>query len=451
MTHIIDSRFYGDGFGTEELRNVFDDCRRYQRWLEVEVALATVQGELGVIPVEAAEEIARQGKIENLDLDRIAEGIKRTNHSLVPLIREVQRLCKDGLGEFIHYGATTQDIQDTASSMEMREVLNIVERDLKRFSGQLADLAEAHRETLTVGRTHGQQAMATTLGYRVSVWLRECMRHLQRIEQARERIAVVSLFGGVGTMSVLPRGIETMQKVAQLLALRAPMVSWHTARDSVAEFVSLMAMISASVGKIGNEIYVLAKNEIGELAEGHSEGKVGSSTMPHKRNPEIAEQVALLARLARYTSGKALEAMVVEHDRDGRAWRMDWVSIPEVSCYTGAGLSLAIGLLEGLKVESTRMRENFDFGGDFLASESLMMFLGESLGKQTAHRLVYQAAMVAHDCGGELIDELLSAPELSDFAGRETLVELADPASQIGEAIRLTDEAVARSRKELVR
>ena len=451
MAHIIDSQFYGDGYSTAEMRQIFDDVTRYQRWLDVEAALADTQAELGVIPAEAAEEIKANAQVDRIDLDRVAQGVKKTNHSLVPLLREVQGLCRDSLGEFIHYGATTQDIQDTASSLEMRDVLDVAQRDLTRIAELLLGLAQTHRDTLMAGRTHGQQAMATTFGYRVSIWLREVIRHLERLQQARPRIAVASLFGGVGTMSVLPDGVSTLQGLARRLGLHAPTVSWHTARDGVAEMVSLLAMVSGTLGKIANDIYVLAKNEVGELSEGHTEGKVGSSTMPHKRNPELAEQVALLARLSRYGASKAMEAMVVEHDRDGRAWRMDWISIPETACYTGAALSLTINLLEGLEVHADRMRDNLSVQGDFLASEALMMLLGKSFGKQTAHHLVYQAAMRAHDAGSSLIAELLATDVLEDYSGREALKQLADPASQLGAAQELTDRAIELSRRDLQR
>ncbi len=449
MSHIINSDLYGDGFSTAEMRDVFADERRLQRWLDVEVALARVQARLGVIPAEAAEEIAAHAHVEGLDLVEIAAEIKRTDHSLVPLLGAVQRRCRANLGEYIHYGATTQDIQDTASVLEMRDVLDIVRRDLKTIAGTLADLAETHRETVMAGRTHGQQAMATTFGYKVSIWLREVLRHLVRLQQARPRILVVSLFGGVGTMSALPRGVETMAGVAAELGLDAADVSWHTARDAVAEHVTLMAMITATLGKIGNEIYTLAKNEFGELAEAHAEGRLGSSTMPHKRNPETAEQVALLARLSKYASSQAIEAMVVEHDRDARAWRVDWVAIPEVSCFAAAALSATSSLLDGLEVNAERMAANLAVKGDFLASECLMMALGEKLGKQTAHHVVYQAAMAAHATDAGLVEVLVQSTEVIECGEADRLQQLADPRHQLGAAVALTDAAVARSRVEL--
>jgi adenylosuccinate lyase len=222
MGHIIDSRFYGNGYSTAETRAIFDDSKRHQRWLDVEAALATTQGELGVIPMEAAQEIAAQAHLGNVDATRVAEGIAKTNHSLVPLLREIQAACKDGLGEYIHYGVTTQDVEDTGAILEVRDVLDILERDLATVATLLADLAEEHRDTVMAGRTHGQHALPTTFGYRVAIWLGEVMRHLERIRQARPRICVVSIFGGVGTLGAVPHGLATMQGVAATAVLQDP-------------------------------------------------------------------------------------------------------------------------------------------------------------------------------------------------------------------------------------
>ncbi len=449
MSHIVDSQFYGDGFSTPEIRAIFSDKTRYQRWLDVEAALALVQGELGVIPAEAAREIASKAKLENVNLERVREGIKRTNHSLVPLLREIQQACRDGLGEFIHYGATTQDIEDTGAVLEMRDSFDLVHRDLKAVAWILADLAERHRTTLMAGRTHGQQALVTTFGYRLAVWLREVIRHLKRMRQSRERIFVVSLFGGVGTMSVLPKGVETMKTLAERLGLMPAEVSWHTARDSVAEFATLMAMIASTLGKISNEIYVLAKTEFGELEEAHTPGKLGSSTMPHKRNPEICEQVVMLARLTKYQAAMAMESMVVEHDRDGRSWRMDWVSVPEVSFYTSAAVHLTRNLLDGLVVRTEKMAENLRLQKDFLFSEALMIELGKVMGKQTAHHVVYEAAMEAHNQRSSIVDRLMENPEVRTRFDRPALEAITEPTRHLGEALSMADHAVALSRREL--
>jgi len=240
-----------------------------------------------------------------------------------------------------------------------------------------------------------------------------------------------------------------MNGLAHRLGLQPSEVSWHTARDSVAEFVTLTAMIAATLGKVCNEIYVMAKTEFGELAEPHTPGKLGSSTMPHKRNPEICEQVAMLGRLTKYLAAMALESMVVEHDRDGRSWRMDWVSVPEVCCYTAAAAHLTTQLLDGLVVNVHRMAENLRLQKDFLFSEALMMELGKAMGKQTAHHVVYEAAMAAHDQATSIVDRLMENPEVRSHFDRESLEKITDPSSHLGAAITMTDEAIACSRRDL--
>lgn len=451
MGHIIDSQFYGNGYTTPEMRAIFDDKTRHQRWLDVEAALALVQGELGVIPLEAANEIARQANLKNVNAERVAEGIANTNHSLVPLLKEIQGACRDGMGEYIHYGVTTQDIEDTGAILEIRDVLDVLEAGLRTVATTLANLAERHRDTVMAGRTHGQQAIPTTFGYRVAVWLQEVMRHRQRLEQARPRICVVSIFGAAGTRSALPQGLATMQGVARKLGLETADISWHTARDNIAEFVTLTALIAASLGKIANEIYVLAKTEFGEVAEPHHPGKLGSSTMPHKRNPELCEQVVLLGRMTKYQAGMALESMAVEHDRDGRAWRMDWVSVPEVSHFTAAALSMSAQLLDGLVVNTDRMAANLRIQKDFMFSEALMIALGETIGKQTAHTLVYESAMTAHTEGTSIIDQLLRQTKVTAHHTRQTLEAITDPTRHLGETGTMTDAAVAAARAQLGR
>ena len=451
MAHIIDSRLYGDGFSTAEVRALFNESQRLQRWIKIECMLAKVQGNLGIIPRLASDEICKHSEGIELDMEQLVGGVRATHHSLTPLLKALQNNCSGNYGEYIHYGATTQDIQDTGTALEMKEVLCIVQRDVRAVIKLLIDKAIKHKETLMVARTHGQQAMATTFGFKISVWIHELLRHLTRLEQARPRILVVSLSGAVGTMSVLEKPIETMRGLAMELGLEPAPISWHTARDIIAEYACLLSMITATVGKIGNEIFTLTSNECGELREGQGAKQVGSSTMPHKRNPEGAEQIALLARLAKYSCSQALETMVVEHERDGRAWRMDWTIIPEISCYAAACLEHCKQLIVKLEVDEHRMRSNLNLMRDLLSSERLMIFLGSYLGKQTAHAIVHDAAIEAHTSDKNLIDVLLTYPQVTDACSSESLEDMRDPRSQLGAAIELTEAAIEEAEQQLNR
>lgn len=449
MTHITESKFYGKRFTTPEMRLIFADETRYQRWLNIEAALALVQGELGVIPIEAAEEIAQKAKLENLDLERVKIDLELTSHSLVPLLREVQRVCRGGLGEYIHYGATTQDIQDTATMLEMLDAFRIIRRDVRAIAQTLTELATQHKETLMVGRSQGQYALTTTFGYRMAIWLDELLRHLKRMDEAEERIFVISLFGGVGNMSCLPRGIETMRMLAKRLHLNPANTSWHTARDRIAEFVMLLSMTASTLGKICNEIYVLSRTECSELAEPYTPGKLGSSTMPHKRNPEVSAQVVLLARMTKYNVAMSLEAMIAEDDRDLRSLRADWICIPEVCSYTAAAATLCGKLLKKLDICQDKMATNLKVQEDFIFSEQYMIALGEIIGKQSAHSVVYEASMQAYESGQPIINHLLKHPQVENHLSRSELEDIQSPANRIGAAKELTQAIIDQSNRYL--
>ena len=451
MTHITESEFCGKRFTTPEMRLVFADGTRYQRWLDIEAALALVQASLEVIPSDAGDEIAEKAKLENLDLGRVKIDLERTGHSLVPLLRELQRVCRDSLGEYVHYGATTQDIQDTATMLEMLDAFKLIQRDVKAIAQTLTELANQHQETLMVGRSQGQHALTTTFGYRLAIWLDELLRHLSRMDEAKERIFVISLFGGVGNMSCLPKGIETMHMLAKRLNLMPANTSWHTARDRIAEFVMLLSMTASTLGKICNEIYVLSRTECSELAEPYTLEKLGSSTMPHKRNPEVSAQVVLLARMTKYNVAMSLEAMIAEDDRDLRSLRADWVFIPEVCSYTAAAAHLCAKLLQELDVCQDNMAKNLKAQKDFIFSEEYMMVLGKILGKQSAHSLVYEASMRAYDSGEPIVNHLMEHPQVQQFFSRSQLEALQAPTNRIGAAKELTQAIIDKSRSYLSR
>jgi len=383
-SHIVDSRFYRGAYTTEEARRVFCDKYRYQRWIEIEAAMASAQADLGIIPKWAAEALNEKAHIRYLDLEAIKEGIKTTSHSLLPLLRAWQGVCDDAAGEFIHFGATTQDIQDTAQVLEVRDILAIVERDLTAVIRQMIDLAQRYSGLVTIGRTHTQHALSMTLGLKLAVWLDELWRNYERLRQCKERVLVTQLFGGVGTMDAFgDKGFELLSQFSQRLRLEAPLTAWHASRDRGAEFLATMAMIAGTCAKIGNEIRCLARSETGELEEPCQMGKVGSSTMPHKRNPEMCEQVIVLARLIKANAGLGFEGMINEHERDYRAVRLEWVTITDTSLFVCGLLSLMKSILKGLIVHEDRIRENVDNAATLISTEALMFFLGETIGKQT--------------------------------------------------------------------
>lgn len=445
--HITDSRFHGGGYATAESRRIFCDQCRLRRWLRVEVALASCQERLGMVAPGTAARISYASEPGRIDLDALAPEFRRTGHSLVPLLRGLRTACDDASGEMAHLGATTQDIQDTAQSMEMREVLTGVDAAVRAMVETLTGLAEAHAESLMPGRTHGQPALPTTFGLKVAGWLDELLRHAERLAQLRPRVLTAQLAGGVGTMAGFGgRGRELLALFAHDLDLGVPAVGWHAARDRVAEFGAALAMLTGTLARIADEIRVLSRAEIGEVAEGWQYGRVGSSTMPHKRNPERSAQVVLLARLVRAHASLGIEAMVQEHERDSRGLRMEWVAVADVSHYTLAALDILNEVLSGLQVDSERMAANAWAEAESLCTEAVMLALTPSLGRQSAHVLVYELSQRAQSEGTRLRDCLLTDPVVTARLSAAEVDTLLDPSCYLGEARELTGLALDRAR-----
>ncbi|HEX2046135.1 MAG TPA: adenylosuccinate lyase family protein [Acidimicrobiales bacterium] len=437
-SQIADSRFHGHNYSTPASRRIFcDDCR-IRRWIRVEAALAESEAELGLIPSDAAEAIVTAARSGSVDLDAIADGIRRTSHSLVAVLHGLQDACAGDAGQYVHYGATTQDIQDTGQALEMRDVLDEVDNDLRGVVARLAELARAERDTLMIGRTHARPALPITFGLKVAGWLDELLRHADRLAEARARVLVAQLAGGAGTMAAFgDRGPKLLESFATRLGLGVPLVGWHVARDRVAEYVVTLAMLAATLARIAEEVSVLARPELGELRPRFTHGHVGSSTMPHKRNLESCEQVVVLARLARSAAALALEAMVGEHERDGRSLRLEWPAVADVSHSTLAALRIVDEVLERLMVDGEHMAEQARRVADDICSEALMLTLAARMGKQNAHALVYELSQAAQSEGRSL-KEAVGA-----HLAPEEVEAVFDPGRYLGSSGELVDGAVA--------
>lgn len=446
-SHITDSGFYSRGYTTAEARAIYCDFRRLQRWLDVEAALALAQGELDLIPGAAAARLAATAHLELCDLEAIKQGIAATGHSLIPLLDEWQKAAGPEAARYCHYGATTQDIQDTAQALELQDVCAVIGRDLAILIELLADLAAGYRTQVIIGRTHGQHALPTTLGLKFAVWLDELLRHADRLAECRRRLPVSQLFGGVGTMAALGKAPwKLLESFSARLDLVTPVTPWHTARDRGAEFVANLALLTGTLAKVANEICQLAKDETGELEEPFHMGKIGSTTMPHKRNPEMCEQVVVLARLVKACSGVCLDGLINEHERDYRAVRLEWVGITDASLYSCGALDLMKNILRGLIVHPERINQNLAGSACLISTEALMFLFGDKIGKPAAHQLLYEASMEARN-SGRLLTELLAAHPLiaGKFSGKE-IQEAVDPAGHTGMAAQITDQVVENAR-----
>lgn len=402
-THISDFTLYGSSWTTPETSELFSEESLVRGWVEVMVALAQVQAEYELIPAEAAREIS--SAFANLDIDgellaEAGQDFRKSNHSLIGLIRALQQRCGKSGGEWLCYGATVHDITDTHMCRTLITVLDLFVSRIAQLEQDLARLALEHRNTPMCGRTHGQVGLPITFGYKVATWLDEFERHRQRLNELRARLAVGQLCGGVGSLSSLgPRAESIQQTFCKKLNLSPPAISWTTSRDRYAEWLNNLALIAASGDRIGQEIYNLQRPEIDEVAEGFVSGTVGSITMPQKRNPEISEHLGTLARLVRHHASWMMENLVHDHERDGRSWKGEWLIIPECSMVTDKVLVMLRLLIPNLVVKKDNMLKNLAAAGGMIFSEAVMLKLSAKVGKQTAHRYVYDCAMLAHETG----------------------------------------------------
>jgi adenylosuccinate lyase len=441
-TRLSDSEQYAHLWGTPELARVFEERARLQSWLDVLTALAGAQARLGIIPYEAATQIASQARAEHLDLELVAAETRRTSHSMLGLISALQQLLPDEAREHVYVGATVQDITDTWFALVMRDVGAVVWRDLRAIEDTLLAMAVEHRDTLMAGRTHGQPGSPITFGFKVASWADEIRRHVERLSEGRQRWLVGQLGGAVGTLGFFaPRGGELRAEFCRELGLSDPSISWLTSRDRVAEFGALLAMVCGTLARIGNEVYELQRPEIGELREPANADTVGSITMPHKRNPEGSEHLDTLGRLARSNAQVLTEGMVVGHERDGRGWKAEWVALPEVCLLTGVALGLARHLVSGLVVNVETMRANLERSGDRLASERILAGLTVRLGKHAAQRLMHDVLAPGTRDVHEVLDALVAEGVATESdRGAWTTWE-------VGDAGRMVDDVVASARQ----
>ena len=444
--YVIDSELFRDQFGTQTMRDIFSDQTTVQRWLDVEAALAKVQGEMGIIPAKAAAEIERQCKVENIDLAKLKAEMDRTAHPIVPLLRAMKPVCEADAGEYIHWGATTQDIMDTGTILQVRDALDQIEASYRELYQNTRELARKYRDQVMVGRSHGQQALPITFGFKAAGWAEELRRNFLRLRQMRERVLVGQFSGAVGTLAALGEpGIEVQQRLFKLLGLQCPTITWHTSRDNIAELISVMAIACGTVGKIAHEIFSLQKTETAELEEPFATGKVGSSTMPHKRNPPICEGVIAVNRIVRATVPLAIEGIVADHERDKVVLQAEREYIGKVFNLTHAAIRKMIFVTAGLSVRTQNMERNLFTQQGLLMSEAVMMGLSDALGRQEAHEIVYRICMEVFEQQTPLKDALMKDPEVSQRLTEQEIDRMLSPHEYIGHATTFVDRVLAQS------
>lgn len=446
--HLSDSTIYGSSWAEPQLRGLFAEQNRILGWVEVMNILAQVQAEFGLIPVQAANEIKQcyqQLKIDSAFLQEVGAGFIKTNHSLLGLINALKKRCGAVGGEWLCYGVTVQDITDTHTVRTLLKVHQHFLTEIVELELLLIKLAHSHQHTIMCGRTHAQIGLPITFGFKVAGWLDEIDRHRQRLTEIKNRLNVGQLGGGVGSLSSLGTDALALQKTfMQSLGLNAPAISWTSSRDRYAEWLNLLAMITSTGDRIGQEIVNLQRPEIAELSEGFINGAVGSITMPQKRNPEISEHLGTLSRVVRHHAAHMAENLVHSHERDGRSWKGEWVIIPDATLATGKALSLLKLLLGDLQVNKERMQANILASNGFIHAEAVMLRLAKIVGKQTAHSLIYDISMQAQSNGLNFKQALLQNAEVSSVLSNNEVESLFDLEQSTGACAQMVEQVITQ-------
>jgi adenylosuccinate lyase len=444
------SAIYGGAWATPQMRALFADGPRTRRWLDLLALLADVQADHEVIPKDAAQDIKATCQSIEIDSGFLAEcqeGYDKTGHSTAGLIAAVARRCSGSGREWFYFGATVQDITDTWLMLTLRDARGLLIADLERAIAATAGLCHRHRDTIMAGRTHGQQGLPISFGFKAAGWLAELRRHRQRFDEAAKRLDVGQLCGGVGSLSGMgPQALAVQRQFLARLGLREPDMSWTASRDILTEWAHLLVLSTATADRIGHEVYNLQRDEIAELREPALARAVGSITMPHKRNPEAAEHIGTLARVVWANAALLAECLAHDHERDGRSWKAEWHAVPELTMAAGKVHALLASLLEGIEVCTERMRANLEASGGFALSERAMLALAPHIGKETARRVIERVAASARRNGRSFAAALAEDRDICACLTKEELNRLTRFDALMGHCQALVDRVLLTQR-----
>ena len=437
-------------YGTAEMRRIFEEENRLQRYLDVEAALAWAHAEVGNIPREDAQKIMEMASTRYVKIERVKEIEKEIRHDVMAMVKALAEVCGKS-GAYVHLGATSYDIVDTATALQLKEALNLIEKKLTELEKILIEKAEEHKETIMVGRTHGQHALPITLGFKFAVWMKEISRHIQRLRECKKRILVGKMSGAVGTMAGLgPHAMKIQKLVMQRLGLKpAEITTQIVQRDRHAELVCLLAMIASTLDKFATEIRELQRPEIGEMAEPFlREKQIGSSTMPHKRNPELCERICGLAKIMRSLTVPALENIVTWHERDLTQSSAERFIIPEACILIDYMLRLMTGIIENLYVDKEKMRRNLEITQGRIMSEAVMIKLVEKgMNRQEAHELLRKLAIKSQIEKRHFKQILLENEIIGKFLNENEIEEALKPENYLGTAIQQVELILREAKK----
>jgi 3-carboxy-cis,cis-muconate cycloisomerase len=438
-------------FGSAAMGEAFSDAARIQRMLDFEAALALAEAHCAVIPASAAPAIASKCKVDLIDTSALATATAVSLNPAIPLVKQLTVLvAKDDpeAARFVHWGATSQDANDTGLVLQIRQALDVLESDLAALCRGLVQLSQKHRCTPIVGRTLMQHALPTTFGVKVAAWLDAMNRHRERFTEVRARVLVLQFGGAVGTLAALrEKGLQVADALATELHLGLPAMPWHTQRDRVAEVATTLGLCTGTLGKIARDISLHMQIEIAEVFEPAGEGRGGSSTMPHKRNPISAALVLSAATRVPGLVSTMLSAMVQEDERGLGDWHAEWETLPEIFRLTGGALHQLATIVPDLEVDTARMRRNLDATQGLIFAEGVTMAMGKHIGKSAAHTLVEVASRQARGSGKHLREVLAQNPVVTEHLTSEELDDLFAPENYLGMAEELVDRVIDAGRK----
>lgn len=438
-------------YGTPEMKAIFEEENRLQKMLDVEAALAWAHSEVGDIPKKDAQRISEVASTKQVKLSRVKEIESRIKHDVTSVVRALSEAAGSS-GAYVHLGATSQDINDTATALQLKEALDLLETKLNGLEKVVLEKAQLYKRTIMIGRTHGQHALPITLGFKFAIWLRENARHIQRLDQCKERLLVGKMSGAVGTQAGLgPKASEIQGLVMRKLGLKAADISNQIIqRDVHAEFVLLLSMVASTLDKIATEIRELQRPEIGELAEPFEKAKqVGSSTMPHKRNPELCERISGLAKIVRSLVVPALEDIPTWHERDLTQTSAERFIIPESCILTDYMVNLLCKILNGLQVNEERMRENLGLTQGRAMSEAVMMALVEKgMSRQEAHELLRVLTIKSESEKQPFMNALIGDKTVREKLTKNEIARALNPHNYLGTALKQVDLMVKKTQRE---
>lgn len=440
---VFDSQIYGDLFTTPEMQAVFSDARLISYWLKFEVELAATQASLGVIPVEAAQAIAKAARPENIDIAKLRAGTNNVGRAIEPLLVQITAAGDQSVKQYLHWGGTTQDTMDTATVLQIRDGLVIIRRDMRKLVLVLADKASRYRDTPMVARSNGQDAIPTTFGMLLASYMVELRRHLDRLDAATERVLVGQYGSAVGTLSSAgPDGLKVRAALMQKLGLHEPDLSWNASRDNYAEVIQTLALVHGTMNRIAIDINLWSRTADNTVNEGQGGA---SSTMPQKRNPRASEFMGGIAYLAKMRAAGALSMLDQSETRQGAPWISEWSTIPEMFMLTAATLDRANGLFANLIVRPEVMLERFNDSRSFVMAEALMMDIAPKIGREPAYDLIKEAIKQAPP-GASFKEVIQKSPKLLELVGAANVDRVLDPRNYLGAAPTMVDAAIVKVR-----